>query len=118
VGPGQDGKWGQLRWASQVGVELSQLHQWMCYSRWGRTEKNVKEAHIQTHLMAVLDKRISYILSSPISRTKHKIKIISFTQPNKKMRSSHCRRSLTSITNHQHILHIYLIPSPNIGIGV
>ena len=29
-----------------------------------------------------------------------------------------CWRSLTSIIHHQHNLYLYLIPSPNIGIGV
>jgi hypothetical protein len=31
---------------------------------------------------------------------------------------THCWWSLTSIINHQHNLHIYLIPPPNIDIGV
>jgi hypothetical protein len=32
--------------------------------------------------------------------------------------STYCWWSLTSIINHQYNLHIYLIPSPNIGLGV
>ena len=33
-------------------------------------------------------------------------------------KETNCWRSLTSIINHQYILHMYLISSPNIGIGV